>query len=316
MDTSPFRQPEAEPGFESSPAQKKWFKQQSLELLAQALGQTNYPGYPDQTDRLWFDGVFDPYRPVALPLGASETSSGARPSVPESEVLAKLGFELDIYSRPLHPWFFDMIEHPGIGVVTGKGFYWNWGPNYTADPIVIRHDLDEPHVLLIERSDGTGWALPGGFVDSGESSPDAALREASEETGIDIRAFRHNMQPVYKGPLADLRVTANAWPETTAFRIDLELSTRRDYIYLGEMMSCKHKEKIYQRIGRLALPKSYSKRSWQGSDDAKAARWVPISQIGQELFGSHKLLIELALETEANLSSGKDSFPEDEPRLL
>ena len=42
-------------------------------------------------------------------------------------------------------------------------------------------------ILLIKRKNPpTGWALPGGFVDYGESLESAALREAEEETSLKI----------------------------------------------------------------------------------------------------------------------------------
>ncbi len=43
-------------------------------------------------------------------------------------------------------------------------------------------------IVLIERKNPPhGWALPGGFVDYGESLETAALREAKEETSLDVR---------------------------------------------------------------------------------------------------------------------------------
>ena len=42
-------------------------------------------------------------------------------------------------------------------------------------------------IVLIERKNPPfGWALPGGFVDYGESYETAALREADEETGLKV----------------------------------------------------------------------------------------------------------------------------------
>jgi len=56
-------------------------------------------------------------------------------------------------------------------------------PFLTVD-IIIRY---QGGIVLIERKNPPpGWALPGGFVDVGESLEEAAIREAKEETSLDI----------------------------------------------------------------------------------------------------------------------------------
>ena len=45
-------------------------------------------------------------------------------------------------------------------------------------------------VLIKRRNPPYGWALPGGFVDYGESLESAAVREAREETSLDVRLLR------------------------------------------------------------------------------------------------------------------------------
>lgn len=56
-------------------------------------------------------------------------------------------------------------------------------PSPTVDIIIET----ESGIVLIERKNPPlGWALPGGFVDYGESFEDAARREAAEETGLTV----------------------------------------------------------------------------------------------------------------------------------
>ena len=58
-------------------------------------------------------------------------------------------------------------------------------------------------VLIERRNPPPGWALPGGFIDYGESAEQAATREAKEETGLDLADLRQFR--VYSDPGRDSR---------------------------------------------------------------------------------------------------------------
>jgi len=68
---------------------------------------------------------------------------------------------------------------------------------------VVVYDPDRG-VVLVERANAPhGWALPGGFVDYGETVESAAVREAREETGLSV--VLTGLLGVYSDPARDPR---------------------------------------------------------------------------------------------------------------
>jgi len=80
-------------------------------------------------------------------------------------------------------------------------------PALTVDIIIelYNDDLsDQPQIVLIRRkNEPLGLALPGGFVDYGERVESAAIREAKEETALDVTLV--HLLGVYSDPERDPR---------------------------------------------------------------------------------------------------------------
>lgn len=74
-------------------------------------------------------------------------------------------------------------------------------PVPTVDIII---EVGEKIVLVKRRNPPHGWALPGGFVDYGESLESAARREALEETGL--RVVLGQQLHTYSDPNRDARM--------------------------------------------------------------------------------------------------------------
>ncbi|RZU47054.1 bifunctional NMN adenylyltransferase/nudix hydrolase [Fluviicoccus keumensis] len=142
---------------------------------------------------------------------------------------------------------------------------WNKAPYppvfVTVDAVVVCND----HILLIERGGRPGvgqWALPGGFLDQEETLQSASLRELNEETCLEVP------RELLKASLAGVRAFDDPYRSvrgrtiTHAFHYDLPVMPR--------------------------LP------AVNAADDARAAFWVPLSEVTPErMFEDHYHIIRV-----------------------
>lgn len=77
-------------------------------------------------------------------------------------------------------------------------------PLLAADAIIELVDQPGRPIVLIERRNPPlGWAIPGGFVDVGETLEQAAIREAQEETCLSVTLVA--LLGIYSDPKRDPR---------------------------------------------------------------------------------------------------------------
>jgi ADP-ribose pyrophosphatase YjhB (NUDIX family) len=102
----------------------------------------------------------------------------------------------------------------------GLGGMDQFGENPMADALVVAIVDGERWLLMVERDDELGWAVPGGGIEDGESWAEAAVRELAEETRYAV-TDPSLCRPLRPRCVDDPRGTDEAWPVTVPAVIDL-----------------------------------------------------------------------------------------------
>jgi ADP-ribose pyrophosphatase YjhB (NUDIX family) len=92
-----------------------------------------------------------------------------------------------------------------------------------ADAVLFCTCVGTRYLLLIQRSDGHGHALPGGHIDPGDGGDaiTAAVRELEEETGFQVAGLADEPRALPTRHVPDPRETDDAWAVTTPVVLDI-----------------------------------------------------------------------------------------------
>jgi 8-oxo-dGTP pyrophosphatase MutT (NUDIX family) len=137
-------------------------------------------------------------------------------------------------------------------------------PRDASDVTVIRVGAaliirdSEDRILMERRSDCGLWGFIGGRVDAGETIEQAAIREAREETGLEIRVDA--LQGIYSG--IENRVVT--FPDNVVQLVDVVMTAS---ILSGEL-TCSHESEALHFFAVNDLP---------SNDDVVPPAWQPLN---------------------------------------
>lgn len=171
----------------------------------------------------------------------------------------------------LHDYAKEMLEK---GAYTGLGFYYRPEDNLTADSVILRQHKGKLQILLIERSDGLGAAVPGGMIDPDELktlTPQTALkvalkvakRETGEEANLNLDAVT-SVPLLHNVVVGDPRATVQAFPRSTVFLFMPDAAT-------AAAMTPKH------------------------GDDASGAKWRWLN-VNRRMMPSHRSFVYVGIQ--------------------
>lgn len=197
---------------------------------------------------------------------------------PARQAAALIAFQV-VDGRPVNPARQTGIRH-------GRNECGHWGEKIAADALVIAYDgAGQRWIVMIDREDGHGWALPGGGVDPREAPVDAAVRELAEETGLRLPgATWQASAPRY---VPDPRASDEAWMVTVVATTDLGTFVPGEFPAVA------------------------------GADDAADADWIPAASYSQledylaeryggRVFDAHRDLLVEVLDSAAG-AEGTDA---------
>jgi ADP-ribose pyrophosphatase len=165
----------------------------------------------------------------------------ARINWPERQARAAIPFQV-VDGRPVNPCEKTRVRR-------GRNQMGFWGEQKMADALVTLTGGGR-RLLMVERADGYGLAVPGGHVEPGETGLQAALRELAEETGLDAISMTGACM-VVRPPryVPDPRSSDEAWAVTVPVHVDLGDYGQRplpaveggdDAVYAGWMPACTY----------------------------------------------------------------------------
>jgi ADP-ribose pyrophosphatase YjhB (NUDIX family) len=169
----------------------------------------------------------------------------------------------------------------------GRGTLGNWGPNHAADPVVCRANSDGIlEFVLIKRSDGGGWGLPGGMVEAGQTIAGTRTREFAEEALASDRR-ENESETEYKARVAAL---------DAKLKILFSEPKEEDILYQGVSDDPRNTDNSWMETVAILtiLTGTNADLKLEAGDDAYRAKWI-IYDPTRPLFASHKLFIDLAI---------------------